>query len=203
MVRNKKTRLYLMRHGQTLFNVHNRIQGWCDSPLTDLGRKQALQVRAYFEKHGLTFDHYYCTTTERASDTLELATGQTQYTRVKGLKEMHFGAFEGQPEYLHPKPNSEGHYGDHYLQFGGESQSQFEERVVTAATQIVEQHPGQSILAVSHAGALMSFWHAIAPEQGFPKHPNNCAILVFDYDDQGFHFVKMIDPLADKEYSDF
>ena len=32
------TRLYLMRHGQTLFNTLNRIQGWCDSPLTEKGR---------------------------------------------------------------------------------------------------------------------------------------------------------------------
>lgn len=48
------TRLYLMRHGQTLFNTLNRIQGWCDSPLTEKGRDQARQVRAYFEKHGMT-----------------------------------------------------------------------------------------------------------------------------------------------------
>lgn len=27
-------KLYLMRHGQTLFNLQNKIQGWCDSPLT-------------------------------------------------------------------------------------------------------------------------------------------------------------------------
>ena len=45
------TRFYLMRHGQTLFNTLNRIQGWCDSPLTEKGRDQARQVRAYFEKH--------------------------------------------------------------------------------------------------------------------------------------------------------
>ena len=67
------TRLYLMRHGQTLFNTLNRIQGWCDSPLTEKAR----QVRAYFEKHDMTFDQYYCTTIERTSDTIELATGQT------------------------------------------------------------------------------------------------------------------------------
>lgn len=85
------TRLYLMRHGQTLFNTLNRIQGWCDSPLTEKGREQARQVRAYFEKHDTTFDQYYCTTTERASDTIELATGRTDYHRIKGLKEMHFG----------------------------------------------------------------------------------------------------------------
>ena len=36
----KKT-LYLMRHGQTLFNVQHKIQGWCDAPLTELGMKQA------------------------------------------------------------------------------------------------------------------------------------------------------------------
>ena len=29
---NMKKDLYLMRHGQTLFNVRRRIQGWCDSP---------------------------------------------------------------------------------------------------------------------------------------------------------------------------
>ena len=62
----------------------------------------------------MTFDQYYCTTTERASDTIELATGQTDYQRVKGLKEMHFGIFEDQPEYLHPKTSVVGHFGDHY-----------------------------------------------------------------------------------------
>ena len=98
-----------MRHGQTLFNTLNRIQGWCDSPLTEIGRDQARQVRAYFEKHDMTFDQYYCTTTERASDTVELATGRTDYHRIKGLKEMHFGIFEGQPEYLHPKTSVVGH----------------------------------------------------------------------------------------------
>ena len=38
------TRLYLMRHGQTLFNTLNRIQGWCDSPLTQEGIQQAIAV---------------------------------------------------------------------------------------------------------------------------------------------------------------
>ena len=181
------TRFYLMRHGQTLFNTLNRIQGWCDSPLTEKGQDQARQVRAYFEKHGLTFDQYYCTTTERASDTLELATGRTDYKRVKGLKEMHFGIFEGQPEYLHPKIQIQGHFGDHYAQFGGES----------------HKHPNQSILAVSHAGALMTFLHAVEPERAFQSCPGNCAILVFDYEGSDFHFVKLIDPLTDQELVEF
>lgn len=30
--------LYMMRHGQTLFNQKRLMQGWCDSPLTELGK---------------------------------------------------------------------------------------------------------------------------------------------------------------------
>ena len=38
-----------MRHGQTLFNVRRKIQGACDSPLTELGINQAKHVRQYFK----------------------------------------------------------------------------------------------------------------------------------------------------------
>lgn len=34
-----------MRHGQTLFNQMHKIQGVCDSPLTDLGINQAKLAR--------------------------------------------------------------------------------------------------------------------------------------------------------------
>lgn len=200
MEKNKPTYFYLMRHGQTLFNVQNRIQGWCDSPLTEKGIQDAKSVRDYFDRHGMTFDYYYCTTTERASDTLELATGQMDYKRIKGLKEFHFGSFEGQPESLHPKTKLAGHFGDHYAQFGGETQDQFVERIVTTAKELVERHRGSKILAVSHAGALMTFLHAVEPELSFDKVPPNCGILVFTNDDRGFHFQKMIDPVNNKEY---
>lgn len=32
-------KLYLVRHGETRFNVEHRVQGWCDSPLTARGRE--------------------------------------------------------------------------------------------------------------------------------------------------------------------
>ena len=51
----KKT-LYLVRHGQTVFNVRRKIQGWCDSPLTELGRAQAGVAAEYFRSRGITFD---------------------------------------------------------------------------------------------------------------------------------------------------
>ena len=89
------TRFYLMRHGQTLFNVRRKIHGWCDAPLTEIGENQARIVGKYFIKNNIVFDHAYASTSERACDTLELATqGKIAYTRVKGLKERNFGKFE-------------------------------------------------------------------------------------------------------------
>lgn len=76
--------LYLMRHGETLFNRLKKIQGACDSPLTARGIADAQRVSAYFQANDITFGHTYCSTQERASDTLELVTKQP-YERLKGM----------------------------------------------------------------------------------------------------------------------
>ncbi len=107
------SKLYFMRHGQTLFNLLRRKQGWCDSPLTELGIEQAKTVGATLRGRGLTFDHAYSSTSERACDTLELAFPGQPYERVKGLKEWNFGKFEGASEDLNPRLP----YGDFYKQY--------------------------------------------------------------------------------------
>ena len=66
--------LYLMRHGETLFNQRRKIQGWCDSPLTEAGINQAKQAKNTLSK--IKFDHFYSSTAERCVDTLELITDQ-------------------------------------------------------------------------------------------------------------------------------
>ena len=48
-------RLYLCRHGQTEFNIKGLAQGRCDSPLTELGVKQALNARDYFIKNKIEY----------------------------------------------------------------------------------------------------------------------------------------------------
>lgn len=37
-------KIYLVRHGQTLFNQQKKVQGWCDSPLTQEGIQQSIAV---------------------------------------------------------------------------------------------------------------------------------------------------------------
>ena len=123
----KKT-LYLMRHGQTLFNLQHKIQGWCDSPLTKLGIKQAKVAGKWFKDHDITFDHAYSSTSERCCDTLELVTDMP-YVRTKGLKENYYGELEGESERLnsHLTPKDCETF---YLQYKGESSNTTRDRMV-------------------------------------------------------------------------
>lgn len=187
--------LYLMRHGQTLFNQLHLIQGACDSPLTSEGIESAKKASAYFESAGISFDYAYSSTQERASDTLELITKQP-YQRLKGLKEWNFGVFEGQPEFLNPH-NQPGRnsYGDFFVQFQGESDYQVQDRMNKTLTEIMEQiKPNQNVLAVSHGGAIYAFllkWLDIEViREKVSLH--NCAVVKLTFDDGKFNFEEVI-----------
>ena len=63
-----KTMFYIVRHGQTLFNVKELIQGWSDSPLTPLGVHQAQLMDEKISP--IEFILGVSSTSERARDTL-------------------------------------------------------------------------------------------------------------------------------------
>ena len=183
--------LYLMRHGETLFNRLHRIQGASDSPLTEQGIADAKRVGDYFKRHAIKFDHAYCSTQERASDTLELVTDQP-YERLKGIKEWEFGVFEGESEVLNPKPDPERQsHGDFFLQYGGENDFQVQDRVVKTLTAIMERPDNQQVLAVSHGGASFMFlrrWLSMDEIKRRQIRFENCAVFKFSYDDGKFTF---------------
>ena len=183
----KKT-LYLMRHGQTLFNQRKKVQGWCDSPLTELGVKQAETAGKYFKERNIIFDDAYSSTSERASDTLELVTNMP-YTRLKGLKEWNFGTFEGESEDLNPPLP----YNDFFVKYGGEDQKELQERVAAACQKIMEED-NKVVLAVSHGAAcrnFMRYWeHTSTIVQ--QNKIGNCCILKFEYENKEFKLVEII-----------
>lgn len=185
----KKT-LYLMRHGQTLFNLQHKIQGWCDAPLTELGIKQAKFASQYFIDRQIKFDHAYSSTSERACDTLEIVTQyQMPYTRVKGLKEWNFGVFEGKDECLNPKLP----YGDFFKQFGGEGEIELRERISDTLKNIMEQEDHHVVLAVSHGAACAQFYRAWEEHAVVKKLERfyNCCILKYEYENGIFTLVEI------------
>ena len=183
--------LYLMRHGETEFNVRKKIQGWCDSPLTEIGIQQAKIAETYFSNNRIEIDHAYSSTSERASDTLEIVTGnQMPYQRLKGLKEWHFGAFEGESEHLNPSIP----YGDFFEKFGGESEEKMRDRLATTLKMIMDSADNQNVLAVSHGAACRGFMHKWAQNQQVDQKSRlkNCCILKFIYKADEFHLVDII-----------
>lgn len=190
----KKT-LYLMRHGQTLFNLRRKIQGACDSPLTQEGIKQATLAKNYFKENGIKFDHAYSSTQERACDTLELITDM-EYVRLKGLKEWNFGTFEGESEDLNPKNRKSGTYGDFFVQYNGEEDLEVQRRMNKTLTEIMNKEDHEAVLAVSHGGACFMFlrkWQDLSNREKI--HFTNCCILKFEFEDNKFKFIEVIDPL--------
>lgn len=182
------SKLYLMRHGQTLFNVLKRKQGWCDSPLTDLGIEQARGAGRWFAEHGVAFDHAYSSTSERAVDTLELVLaesgqGDLAYERVKDLKEWNFGSFEGLTEDVNPPLP----YGDFYVPFGGESEMAFRARLVETITELMQRPAHECVLMASHGAAVAQFLRAQGPEaerrlRRDGRRIGNCGITVYEFD---------------------
>lgn len=183
----KKT-LYLMRHGQTLFNVRRKIQGWCDAPLTELGVQQAQIAANYFKERNIVFDYAYSSTSERACDTLE-GIVDMPYTRVKGLKEWNFGAFEGESENLNPPLP----YGDFFKTYGGESEKEVRERVAKTLKEIMGKEDHETVLAVSHGASCAQFyleWQEYAKVIKKDRF-HNCCILKYGYEDGIFTLVEI------------
>jgi len=181
--------LYLMRHGETLFNQLHKVQGWCDSPLTEKGIAQAKIASEYFQQQGILFDTAYCSTSERTSDTLELIT-DLPYRRLKGLKEWNFGRFEGEPEFLNPALP----YGDFFVSYGGEPEQDFHQRIVDTVAQLMRETSGRTVLVVSHGASCRHFereW-----EHNTEIHADkisNCCILKFVYHEyETFELVDVI-----------
>lgn len=187
--------LYLMRHGETLFNKRRKIQGWCDSPLTKTGILRGQSSKEMFKD--ISFDHYYSSTSERCCDTLEIIIGQdTPYKRLKQLKERNFGDFEGESEDLNPKRWSEFNYDDLFPHYGGEYMHDVVERMSKCLLEIMENDDHQNVLAVSHGGACYSFLSSVTDPNivrdngGF----TNCCILHFEYNDGKFKYIDILRP---------
>ncbi|MEE1044738.1 MAG: histidine phosphatase family protein [Olegusella sp.] len=196
----KKT-LYLMRHGQTLFNVQKVDQGASDAPLTRLGVAQARAAGNHLAQIGAAPDHVFCSPYERTCDTAETVTScltadgtPLPYERVWGLREFSFGSYEGKDSYLNPSLP----FGDKFVQFGGDAQQDVADRMVATLTELMRRPDVQVALAVSHGAAVANFCRAIAEWSPVKYHPGikNCSIFTVEFDEETGHFscVDLFEP---------
>ncbi len=184
-----KKRLYLLRHGQTKFNTMGLAQGRINSDLTDLGKKQALAAKNYFEKNNIKFDHIYTSPLGRTIQTCEIVTGE-KGKQVDGLIEIDFGQLDGK-DYEVAKA-----YHDDYTSVGGESVDSAGDRMLKTLIKIM-QEDNESVLVVAHATVGRAFYYKVIGKYLPSFRIPNCGISIYDFEDGKFSFVKMVDPLND------
>ena len=153
------TRVIAIRHGETAWNVDTRIQGQLDIPLNDTGRWQAQRLGQAVADEGIAA--IYASDLLRAYDTARAVADSTGCEIVTdiGLRERHFGEFEGHTwkEIEERWPEGSERWRKRDLDFapaGGESLRQFYTRSVDTATRLAAAHPGQTIAFVAHGGVM-------------------------------------------------
>lgn len=89
-------KLYLVRHGQTDWNLQDKIQGWADVPLNDAGIKQAERLRDQLHKKNIIPDKVYASPLQRVRSTAKIITdGKQQIIIDERLMERNVGELEG------------------------------------------------------------------------------------------------------------
>ncbi len=90
-------KIYLIRHGQTYFNIEGRIAGQIETNLTEIGKKQALDCALNLKNNNVKFDAILCSTLQRAKDTASIIASIIPSPIVENddCKEFSNGIFEG------------------------------------------------------------------------------------------------------------
>ena len=160
----KLTTLYIVRHGETEWNVKGLLQGHGDSPLTAKGLKQAHDLKNKL-KH-IHFDEVFSSDLTRAKHTAEIITLKKKLTikATQMLRETAFGKFEGKP-YHKINTASKKLFDQHKhlseeerfrlkLAPDLESSEEAAMRFITFLREIAVDSQGKTVLVVTHSGMM-------------------------------------------------
>jgi broad specificity phosphatase PhoE len=194
-------RLYVIRHGATVWNKSGRLQGHLDIELSDDGREQAKRLAAALS--GVTFEAAYSSDLRRCTETAELtlAGRDTPLTITEALREEDYGEWAGKsyaeiakqwPEQCAERERDR--VGSRPQ--GGESLGEMQARVVAKMDDIAAAHPRGNVLVVTHGGpAFVFFSKVMAPEGKLQGNftVKNCAVNIIAHTRFGWKLEKLSD----------
>lgn len=195
------TRLILVRHGETTWNVSGHYQGRTDTDLSDKGRRQAAALARRLR--GLQLDAVYSSPLRRALDTVEQVAGEAgQEVLVEyGFTEIEHGLWGG----LH-RSEVEERYGETLRIWlenptqadvpGAETLEQVRSRVLEGVSCILEKHPGQSVLICTHDAVLkvlLTSALGLGLDSFWSIQVDNASISILEHDGQRARLVLLND----------
>ena len=153
--------LYLVRHGETDWNLSSRIQGQTDIPLNDNGRAQARELSAAVRQRGLSPGRIYTSRMLRARETADIVAADLgmEAQILEGVHEINMGAWEGytwrQVREEFPQDYEKWYCNRRYqIPPGGESYEQLLARVVPAMRKAAKEK-GDSLI-ITHSAVIMT-----------------------------------------------
>ena len=163
-------KIYFARHGQTVWNVENKICGATDIALTAKGHEQAKELGEIIKKSGYAIDEILCSPLERAYDTAKHVSEITGIPmRVEErLREQNFGIYESTArngeEFKAAKTNFINHFGN------GETMLH-----LCYKTYLLVAHNGI-------ARAVQSYFHDMTNEEFAAFGIDNCQVLEYEFE---------------------
>lgn len=153
-------KLYLVRHGETIWNIERKMQGGTkDSPLTKKGIEQANLLKNRMENVNL--DIIYSSPLERAVKTSRIVAAQRNMPIIKDdrLMEIDIGGWGGltKEEAREKNPEQLNNFWTSpkmYIPIEGESFLQVKIRVLSLIKEITNKYKGKNILIVTHTVVL-------------------------------------------------
>ena len=176
--------IYFVRHGQTIWNVENKICGATDIALTEYGHHQAIETGRKILEEGIRADEILYSPLMRAADTARHISEITGIpARVEPrLTEQNFGKWEGTPRDGADFKEAKAKFACSYE--GGESMLRLAQRIYNLLDDIQKESEDKTYILVAHNGiarVVQSYFHDMTNEEYAAWGIKNCAVMRYDF----------------------
>lgn len=192
-------KVFLVRHGETDYNLSGRWQGSLDIPLNAMGREQADCVAQALQ--GESIQRIYASDLSRALETAQIIAKSTHVESIETdsrLKEISVGVFQGltrqQIIETYPLEFSYWQHDDDYAVPNGESRIALRARVREFWQEVIEPNTTDNLVLVSHGGTIRWLLNVLfSPEVMLGRHIENTSISLLERRAAGWDVVKIGD----------
>lgn len=179
------TRIILIRHGETEFNFNKRYCGFLNVPLSQRGKKQAQCLYKRLKK--IKIHKIYSSDRIRAIQTAEIVFKKTRIEKNPGLREIHFGCFEGltYEEIMQKYPVVYKKWLKDPFSVKipkGEHLRDFKKRITGTLNKIISGNPNKTIALVCHGGVISILITSILKTKKFWEQiPHSASMSIIEY----------------------
>ena len=176
---------YFVRHGQTVWNVENKICGSTDIELTELGHQQAIETGKKILEEGIRADEILYSPLVRAAETarhISEITGIPARAEER-LREQNFGKYEATARNGEEFVKAKEQFACRYE--GGESMLHLAQRIYNLLDEIRAESDHKTYILVAHNGiarVVQSYFCEMTTEEYAKFGVRNCSVLRYDFE---------------------